>query len=175
LSIPKKTLEDLEFNIVVENVSKYAVTNIGRDLLNSLKPDLDFKKIDFNLNLVSEYLSSLENDNNFPNHGFESISKELKIIEIENSQLEIESFRKIKHLVESSILHIKFLKKFKNYYKNIFLLTDSLKMEKNIIIEISSVIDKYGFIKDNASLELLEIRKVLTQQNLKLDKPFQLL
>jgi DNA mismatch repair protein MutS2 len=87
LSIPKKTLEDLEFNIVVENISKYSITSMGRDILNSIKPDLDFKKIDFNLNLVSEYLSSLENDNNFPNHGFESISKELKIIEIENSQL----------------------------------------------------------------------------------------
>ena len=78
MSIPKKTLEDLEFNIVVENVSKYAVTNIGRDLLNSLKPDLDFKKIDFNLNLVSEYLSSLENDNNFPNHGLKVYLKNLK-------------------------------------------------------------------------------------------------
>ena len=80
MSIPKKTLEDLEFNIVVENISKYAITSMGRDILNSIKPDLDFKKIDFNLNLVSEYLSSLENDNNFPNHGFENISKELKII-----------------------------------------------------------------------------------------------
>jgi len=172
LSIPKKTLEDLEFNIVVENVSKYAVTNIGRDLLNSLKPDLDFKKIDFNLNLVSEYLSSLENDNNFPNHGFESISKELKIIEIENSQLEIESFRKIKHIVESSILHIKFLKKFKNYYKNIFLLIDSLEIEKSIITEISSVIDKYGFIKDNASSDLLEIRKGINTAKSKIRQTF---
>ena len=172
MSIPKKTLEDLEFNVVVENISKYAITSMGRDILNSIKPDLDFKKIDFNLNLVSEYLSSLENDNNFPNHGFESISKELKIIEIENSQLEIESFRKIKHLVESTILHIKFLKKFKNYYKNIFLLTDPLEIEKNIITEISSVIDKYGFIKDNASLELLEIRKGINIAKSKIRQTF---
>lgn len=172
MSIPKKTLEDLEFNVVVENISKYAITSMGRDILNSIKPDLDIKTIDFNLNLVSEYLSSLENDNNFPNHGFESISKELKIIEIENSQLEIESFRKIKHLVESTILHIKFLKKFKNYYKNIFLLTDPLEIEKNIITEISSVIDKYGFIKDNASLELLEIRKGINTAKSKIRQTF---
>ena len=38
-----------------------------------------------------------------------------KIIDIENSQLEIESFRKIKIVVELAILHIKFLKKFKTY------------------------------------------------------------
>jgi DNA mismatch repair protein MutS2 len=122
LPIPKKTLEDLEFNLVVEAISKYCVTSLGKELLNDLDPQYEFKNIDFSLNLVSEYLSSLENDNNFPNHGFESISKDLKIIEIENSQLDIESFRKIKVVVELTISHIKFLKKFKDYYKNIFLL-----------------------------------------------------
>ena len=172
MSIPKKTLEDLEFNVVIENVSNYSVTTIGRDLINSLEPEVELKKIDFNLNLVSEYLSSLENDNNFPNHAFESVSRELKIIEIENSQLEIESFRKIKHLVETSILHIKFLKKFKTYYKNIYFLTESLDLEKTIITEINSVIDKYGFIKDNATLELLDIRKGINTAKSKIRQTF---
>ena len=172
MSIPKKTLEDLEFNVVIESISSYAVTTLGRDTINDLQPELEFKKIDFNLNLVSEYLSSLENDNNFPNHGFESISRELKIIEIENSQLEIESFRKIKHLVESAILHIKFLKKFKTYYQNIFLLTESLELEKDIITEINSVIDKYGFIKDNATSELFDIRKGINTAKSKIRQTF---
>jgi len=108
LSISKKTLEDLEYNIVIDNISNHSVTSIGKDIINSLKPETKIELIDFNLNLVSEYLSSLDNDNNFPNHGFESITKELKIIEIENSQLEIESFRKIKHVVESTLSHVKF-------------------------------------------------------------------
>ena len=172
MSIPKKTLEDLEFNVVIENVSNYSVTTIGRDLINSLEPENEFKKIDFNLNLVSEYLSSLENDNNFPNHGFESISKELKIIEIENSQLEIESFRKIKIVVELAILHIKFLKKFKTYYNNIYSLTESLNPEKVIINEINSVIDKFGFIKDNASSDLLKIRKGINTTKSKIRETF---
>ena len=117
-------------------------------------------------------MSSLENDNNFPNHGFESISRELKIIEIENSQLEIESFRKIKIVVELSILHLKFLKKFKTYYKNIYLLTESLDLEKEIINQINSVIDKYGFIKDNASSDLLEIRKGINIAKSKIRQTF---
>jgi DNA mismatch repair protein MutS2 len=172
LPIPKKTLEDLEFNLVVEAISKYCVTSLGKELLNDLDPQYEFKNIDFSLNLVSEYLSSLDNDNNFPNHGFESISKDLKIIEIENSQLDIESFRKIQVVVELTISHIKFLKKFKDYYKNIFLLVEFLEVEKNIITEINSIIDKFGLIKDNASIELLEIRKGINTTKSKIRQSF---
>ena len=112
MAIPKKTLEDLEFESVVDNIVSKCVSSHGKKEAKSLKPLLDFDQIDFSLNLVSEYLSSLDNDNNFPNHFFESISNEIKIIQIDNSQLEIESFRKIKLVVELTLLHIKFLKKF---------------------------------------------------------------
>ena len=172
MPIPKKTLEDLEFNLVVEAISKYCVTSLGKEVLNDLDPQYEFKNIDFSLNLVSEYLSALDNDNNFPNHGFESISKDLKIIEIENSQLDIESFRKIKVVVELTISHIKFLKKSKEYYKNIFLLVEFLEVEKNIITEINSVIDKFGLIKDNASIDLLEIRKGINTTKSKIRQSF---
>jgi len=172
LAIPKKTLEDLEFDVVVDNILSYCVTSHGKEKLKSLKPSLVFDQINFSLDLVSEYLSSLDNDNNFPNHFFESISKEIKIIQILNSQLEIDSFRKIKTVVELTILHIKFLKKFKSYYVNIYELTKDLDIVKEIIQEINSVIDKYGFIKDNATNELLNIRNNISSTKSKIRQSF---
>jgi len=172
LAIPKKTLEDLEFDVVVENILTYCVTSHGKEKLNSLKPSLEFDQINFSLDLVSEYLSSLDNDNNFPNHFFESISKEIKIIQIINSQLEIDSFRKIKTVVELTILHIKFLKKFKTYYVNIYELTKDLDNVKEIVQEINSVIDKYGFIKDNATNDLLNIRNNISSTKSKIRQSF---
>ncbi|MDB2568272.1 DNA mismatch repair protein MutS [Flavobacteriaceae bacterium] len=170
--MPKKTLEDLEFDVVVENILIYCVTSHGKEKLNSLKPSLEFDQINFSLDLVSEYLSSLDNDNNFPNHFFESISKEIKIIQIINSQLEIDSFRKIKTVVELTILHIKFLKKFKTYYVNIYELTKDLDNVKEIVQEINSVIDKYGFIKDNATNDLLNIRNNISSTKSKIRQSF---
>ena len=172
MAIPKKTLEDLEFDVVVENILIYCVTSHGKEKLNSLKPSLEFDQINFSLDLVSEYLSSLDNDNNFPNHFFESISKEIKIIQIINSQLEIDSFRKIKTVVELTILHIKFLKKFKTYYVNIYELTKDLDIVKEIVQEINSVIDKYGFIKDNATNDLLNIRNNISSTKSKIRQSF---
>ena len=172
MAIPKKTLEDLEFDVVVDNILTYCVTSHGKEKLKSLKPSLVFDQINFSLDLVSEYLSSLDNDNNYPNHFFESISKEIKIIQILNSQLEIDSFRKIKTVVELTILHIKFLKKFKSYYVNIYELTKDLDIVKEIIQEINSVIDKYGFIKDNATNELLNIRNNISSTKSKIRQSF---
>jgi DNA mismatch repair protein MutS2 len=134
--------------------------------------DLEFDEINFSLDLVSEYLSSLENDNNFPNHFFESISKEIKIIQILNSQLDIDCFRKIKTVVELTILHIKFLKKFKTYYLNMFELTKDLDIVKEIVVEINSIIDKYGFIKDNATNDLLNIRTSISSTKSKIRQSF---
>ena len=172
MAIPKKTLEDLEFESVVDNIVFNCVSSHGKKEAKSLKPLLDFDQIDFSLNLVSEYLSSLDNDNNFPNHFFESISNEIKIIQIDNSQLEIESFRKIKLVVELTLLHIKFLKKFKSYYNNIYDLTKNLTASKEIVEEINSVIDKYGFIKDNATNELFDIRKNINSTKSKIRQSF---
>ncbi|MDB4024852.1 DNA mismatch repair protein MutS, partial [Flavobacteriaceae bacterium] len=172
MAIPKKTLEDLEFDVVVDNILSYCVTSHGKEKLKSLKPSLVFDQINFSLDLVSEYLSSLDNDNNFPNHFFESISKEIKIIQILNSQLDIDSFRKIKTVVELTILHIKFLKKFKTYYVNIYELTKDLEIVKEIITEINSIIDKYGFIKDNATNDLLNIRTSINSTKSKIRQSF---
>ena len=172
MAIPNKTLEDLEFDVVVENILSYCVTSHGKIKLKSLNPSIEFDQINFSLDLVSEYLSSLENDNNFPNHFYESISKEIKIIQILNSQLDIDSFRKIKTVVELTILHIKFLKKFKTYYVNIYELTKDLEIVKEIITEINSIIDKYGFIKDNATNDLLNIRTSINSTKSKIRQSF---
>ena len=172
MAILKKTLEDLEFDLVIDNIVSNCVSSLGKTKAKSIRPSTDFNDIDFSLNLVSEYLSSIENDNTFPNHFFESISSEIKIIQISNSQLEIESFRKIKTVVDLTLLHIKFLKKFKTYYANIFQLVKDLSVCKEIINEINSIIDKYGFIKDNATNELLNIRNNINQTKSKIRQSF---
>ena len=172
MAILKKTLEDLEFDIVIDNIVSNCNSSLGKKEAKSIKPEFDFDKVNLSLDLASEYLTSLESDNNFPNHFFESISSEIKLIQILNSQLEIDSFRKIKTVVELTLLHIKFLKKFKSYYVNIYELTKNLSVSKEIITEIDSVIDKYGFIKDNATNTLFDIRKNINSTKSKIRQSF---
>ena len=98
MSISQKTLDDLEFDIVKAQVEAYCITSLGKNQVKKLKPFSKEKDAIDALNLVSEFLSSFENENRIPNHGFEDIIEELKTLRIENNFLEIEQFRKISSL-----------------------------------------------------------------------------
>ena len=48
------------------------------------------------LGQTSEYLASFTSENRIPNHGFDAIDNELKLLKIENTTLEILGFQKIR-------------------------------------------------------------------------------
>ena len=64
-------------------------------------------------------LSSFINNNRIPNHGFDTISKELKLLQIENTYLETSSLQKIVAISLTSNDLLKFFEKFDEYYPNL--------------------------------------------------------
>ena len=156
--IPDKTLEDLEFREVLSHVSKYALNDLGKNYCLKLKPLFNSKKIEFNLDLVSEFNSSFQNKNIIPNHDFFDCSNYFKILEIENSVLEINSYNKISSNIKKVNQLINFFLKFKTYYPNLFDLTKNTESNKEIINKISSIINSFDEVKDKASTELFTIR-----------------
>ena len=95
INISRKTLDDLEFDTVVAQVAAYNITSLGRAEINKLQPFNTKEETTDALKLVHEFVSSFENDNRIPNHGFEDITEELKLLRIENNFLDVEQFRKI--------------------------------------------------------------------------------
>jgi DNA mismatch repair protein MutS2 len=63
---------------------------------------------------TSEYVSSFQNNNAIPNHGFDAISHEIKFL-IEDSFLEVGSFRKIATLSSTVNFLLTYFKKFDDY------------------------------------------------------------
>jgi DNA mismatch repair protein MutS2 len=53
---------------------------------------------------TSEYVSSFQNNNAIPNHGFDAISHEIKFL-IEDSFLEVGSFRKLQPCLQPLIFY----------------------------------------------------------------------
>ena len=91
INISQKILDDLEFDVVKLQVEAYCITSLGKSKINKLKPLSNKNDITEALILVNEFLSSFENENRIPNHGFEDITDELKLLCIENNFLETES------------------------------------------------------------------------------------
>jgi DNA mismatch repair protein MutS2 len=65
---------------------------------------------------TSEYVSSFQNNNAIPNHGFDAISHEIKFLAIEDSFSRVGSFRKIATLSSTVNFLLTYFKKFDDYY-----------------------------------------------------------
>jgi len=171
-SINTKTLQDLEFNTVLTFVSNLCVTESGKELAMEIVPYKTKEQTLHALQQTSEYLASFTNNNVIPNHYFEGIDYELKFLGIEDSFLEVSSFKKIYNLTETTSNLITYFNKFSDYYPHLSSDTATLTLEKSILKEIEHVLDKYGEIKDNASVDLLSIRKSINLVRGKINQSF---
>ena len=159
ISITEKTLQDLQFNTILETLSTICNTDIGKEKALLIKPFSSQDNLMKALNQTSEYVSSYQNNNAIPNHGFENINHEIKFLAIEDSFLEVSSFRKINSISLTSNFLLNFLKKFDEYYPNLNKRGLQVEITKDITNMIDDVLDKYGEVKDNASPDLLNIRR----------------
>ena len=172
IKISQKTLNDLEFDAVIAQVAANCITSLGRTEINALKPFSTKEETSEALKLVHEFVSSFENENRIPNHGFEAITEELKLLRIENNFLEVEQFRKIASLSITANVLLKFFKKFYDYYPLLSERSAQLEQTKLISNQINSIIDKYGEIRNDASETLYALRKSIQSVRTKINTSF---
>jgi DNA mismatch repair protein MutS2 len=172
ISITEKTLQDLQFPTVLETLSAICNTDIGKQKALEIKPYQDKETLMSALMQTSEYVSSFQNNNAIPNHGFDAISHEIKFLAIEDSFLEVGSFRKIATISETTNVLLNYFKKFEEYYPNLQAKASGVELTKDIIHLIDAVVDKYGEIKNNASPDLLNIRRDMNSVRGKVNQSF---
>ncbi|MFD2602819.1 endonuclease MutS2 [Flavobacterium suzhouense] len=172
ISINEKTLKDLEFHTVLEAVASGCTTEPGHEKALLISPFKNKEELMDSLLETSEYVSSFDNNNALPNHGFEPITNEVKFLAIEDSYLEATAFRKIAVVSETVNTLIKFLEKFEDYYPTLNKKAISIEYTKEILKNIEKVVDKYGEVKDDASPELQNIRREINQVKTKINQSF---
>ena len=172
ININEKTINDLQFPTLLETLSSICNTDIGKQKALEIKPFKEKEELMGALLQTSEYVSSFQNNNAIPNHGFEVINHEIKFLAIEDSFLEVGSFRKIANISITVNTLLLFLKKFEEYYPNLNKRAIQVEYTKEIIALIEDVVDKYGEIKDNASVDLLNIRRNMNTVRGKVNQSF---
>ena len=172
ISITEKTLQDLQFPTILETISAICNTDIGKQKALEIIPFKEKETLMKALMQTTEYVSSFQNNNAIPNHGFEAITYEIKFLAIEDSFLEVGGFRKIAALSTSVNFLLTFLKKFEDYYPNLNARASQVELTKDIIKMVDEVVDKYGEIKDNASPDLLNTRRSMNAVRGKVNQSF---
>ena len=172
ISITEKTLQDLEFITILQTISDGCNTEMGKQKALEIIPFQEKELLMDNLVQTSEYLSSFSNNNAISNHGFETLTTELKFLSIEDSQLEVSGFRKIASLSETANILILFLKKFIEYYPKLNEKASRVEVTKYIIQKIDEVVDKFGEVRNNASPDLVNIRRDMNAVRGKVNQSF---
>ena len=67
---------------------------------------------------------------------------------------------------------MKFLDKFKEYYSQLYQYSQHIELITSIIEQVDAVVDRFGDIKDNASAQLLELRKEINKLKGKINSSF---
>jgi len=172
IRIHEKTLKDLEFFTVLEQISEHTITALGKKAVLTVLPIEVETQLIRELDYVHEYLSSFDNDNRIPNHGFEPISKELKLLKIENTYLEVQSLQKLVSISQTANSIVKFLEKFKDYYPKLQQYSQHIEITTSIIEQVDAVVDRFGDIKDDASPELAVLRRDINKLKGKINSSF---
>ena len=173
MKIPEKAFSDLEFTTVLQQLSELAITSMGKELCLSLVPFENEEELIRQLESVSEFTASFDNENRIPNHGFDDLSTEINLLKIENSVLELEGFRRIAAASDIVNVLLKFFKKFKEYYPKLYEQGTNIEITKELIISINNVIDRFGEVRNDASPELFQIRKKIQSVRSKIGQSFQ--
>lgn len=162
IKISSKTLQDLEFSAVTKQVSEYCNTDKGKEKAINIVPFEEKEQLLEALEMVNEYKSSYLQDARIPNHGYDSIDNELKLLGIENTFLEANNLKKIVslNLTVNELLHF-FSKKFE-LYPTLSKFASEVTFTQDVIKSIENIIDKFGEVKNSASPVLQNVRRSIT-------------
>lgn len=172
VNIHEKTLQDLEFHTVLEQVSEHCITSLGNEKAMQIAPFKTKEDLLIALHLTNEYLSSFHNNNRIPNHGFDAITKELQLLRIDNTYLEVHGLKKIVAISLTTNDIVLFLIKFKEYYPVLNDFATNIEVNKAIIEKVDAIVDRFGDIKDNASSLLYDLRQSINKIKGKINQSF---
>ncbi|WP_397299355.1 endonuclease MutS2 [Nonlabens ulvanivorans] len=157
--ISNKTIQDLEFNVVLDQASSFCTTTDGKKNMLLLEPLTYRNAVEDSLQHTNEYLQSYASEYRIPNHGFDPIEKELQLLGIENSTLEKDSIRKLAVLPRTVNEHLTFFKKQQLLFPKLFSRLEKIEKNEYVPQAVDAVLDRFGEVKDDASPDLKNLRR----------------
>ncbi len=163
--ITKSVLEQLEFSKVLEYISKYTITEKGKELVLSIHP-LESKSQAVEKGSLVEEAKNILIDRDIPPLSY---MPELSVIiyksKIENSVLTADEIKEILNLAEISRKTFSFFKSIESHQSIFNAYANKLFVDKNFENHLGRIFTQTGEISDNASEELRKIRREINEKS----------
>jgi DNA mismatch repair protein MutS2 len=161
----ERSLEELEFPELLSHVAKFAHSEKAHELVLALRPVQDVEFLRIELNEIQEMCEILSHEETLNFDGFDDLSMKIRKSKISGSVMRSEEILQVQDLIVSC-------RRVANYFLNInqnypLLIERASKIyhSKQLERHISGIITETGEIRDNASPELLRIRKEIQSKS----------
>jgi DNA mismatch repair protein MutS2 len=161
---PAEFERKLGFDQIRERLQQYCLGPLGIRLVDAMAFSSDFNSIKARLEQTAEFKQILEKADAFPAANYFDTSIFFQTAAIEGSFLEEEAFHQILLSLQTIVACKKYLVANRETLPQLYLLAERVAVPEALIKTIESKFDDRGFIRDNASAELAQIRKRLREE-----------
>ena len=165
---PENFEHKIEFTQIRHQLQELCLSSLGQELVTEMKFTDKKNIIEESLDQISEFIRILHEEEQFPDQFFYDVRPSLKRIRVEGTYLNEEELFNIQRSLDTINGIVACLLKMNGddeetlLYPHLSLLAKDIFTFPDIVKQIDRILDKYGKIKDNASANLMQIRRELT-------------
>jgi DNA mismatch repair protein MutS2 len=162
---PQEFEDKIDFKRIRQMLKDICLCELGKNEVDNMTFSSNFDIVSYQLSLTDEFRHICLMENNFPANHFLDLTPSLKKIRVEGTYLDVNEVANLRKSLESihSILSF-FRNKEESQYPNLRQLTKDVQSFPVIINRIDGILTKNNLIKDNASPELQNIRRSISEK-----------
>ena len=169
-----KIEQKLGFEKIKEQLILRCSTNYAKERVRAEKVSHNARTIGKRLSLTDEMRLICMFESSFPQNGYIDSIEFLKPLEIEYSSITLENMNKLYTFVENLKGVLNFFKGSKEgSYVNLKEMAAPITFFPEISRRIEGIVDRFGEVRDNASMELFNIRKSLREKEGSISRKIQ--
>ena len=163
---PQNFEQKIGFDQIRQLLKDKCLSTLGEERIMSMKFSENHEEIKEQLNQVTEFVRIIQEEDGFPDQFFFDVRPSLKRVRIEGMYLDEQELFDLRRSLETIKEIVRFLNReeeeSQSPYPSLKQLAGDIAVFPQLIGKIDNILNKYGKIKDNASAELLRIRRELT-------------
>ncbi|MBE6280654.1 MAG: endonuclease MutS2 [Bacteroides sp.] len=165
---PQNFEQKIGFDQIRHLLKEKCLSTLGEERIDEMTFSESYEDISQRLEEVAEFVRIIQEEDDFPNQYFFDVRPSLKRIRIEGMYLEEQELFDLRRSLETIRDIVRFLQRDEedeeetnSPYPALKELAGDIIVFPQLISRINNILDKFGKIKDNASSELLHIRREL--------------
>ena len=168
---PKNFEQKIGFTEVRSLLRARCLSPLGKERVDAMSFSTDAVQVNTRMEEIREFRRIQEGQDDFPLDNFFDVRESVARIRLEGTYMEVEELFDLKRSLETIIAIVNFLSRgedteqgeIRHYYPALYNLADGVATFPLLVQRISQIIDKFGKMRDNASPELLKIRRELAR------------